>query len=49
LTPDELDEIGEEILAVVRRHAARLREPERRPPGSRPVRIFGSSFPAAAS
>jgi hypothetical protein len=49
LTPDELDEMGEEILAVVRRHADRLRDPERRPRGSRPVRIFGSSFPGAAS
>ena len=45
LTPEELAEFGEQLAALLSAHEDRIENPERRPDGARPVRLFGVGFP----
>jgi DNA-binding transcriptional ArsR family regulator len=45
LRPDELSQLGEEILQLILRYRDRTVHPERRPEGSRPVSILAYGFP----
>jgi predicted ArsR family transcriptional regulator len=50
LTPTELQELRDTLLEVtylqlVERYGDRLNDPNRRPSGARPVRVFGVAFP----
>jgi len=45
LTPDELAEFGAELAELLQKHVDRIGHPDRRPPGARPVRLFGIGFP----
>jgi|SRR5205085_3074476 predicted ArsR family transcriptional regulator len=52
LTAAELQQLQEELLEVVylrlvEHYGDRLKNPIRRPPGARPVRVFGVAFPLA--
>lgn len=52
LTAAELQELQEELLEVtylrlVERYGDRIDDPDRRPRGARPVRVFGLGFPLA--
>ncbi len=44
LTADELAALAEELVEITRRYKARSLDPALRPPGSRPVRIFLSTW-----
>jgi predicted ArsR family transcriptional regulator len=45
LTAEELKELSEELWRVMVRFRDRLEGPDRRPPGSRPVRLFAVGYP----
>jgi predicted ArsR family transcriptional regulator len=45
LTAEELAELGERIVELMTSYRDRLDNPELRPPGSRPVRIFAAAYP----
>jgi hypothetical protein len=45
LTAEELAEVQGEVVAIVRRYLDRLREPDRRPEGARPVRLVSFAAP----
>jgi hypothetical protein len=45
VTPDELEQLGEEIVALVLRHSDRLQDPSRRPEGALPVEFLGVAYP----
>ena len=45
LTPDELRELGEEIIALATRFADRVTDPGARPDGASPVAIAATGFP----
>ncbi|HEX3958279.1 MAG TPA: hypothetical protein VHZ03_16910 [Trebonia sp.] len=48
LTPDELKELNQELLAILRpRNRDRLTDPSRRPPGAVPVELLLLSYPIA--
>jgi DNA-binding transcriptional ArsR family regulator len=47
LTAEELAELNEALTAIAVRGQERLRDPAKRPPGARRVRIFASAVPAA--
>ncbi|HEX2356055.1 MAG TPA: helix-turn-helix domain-containing protein [Micromonosporaceae bacterium] len=46
LTVDELTELSDEIRRLLLRYVDRVGEPERRPPGSRPIRFAAWAVPA---
>lgn len=46
LTPEELAQLGKEILPILTRYTHRVADPKRRPPGSRPVRFVAWGYPA---
>lgn len=46
LTAEELAELNEALTAIAVRGQERLRDPAKRPPGARRVRIFASAVPA---
>lgn len=48
MTPAELDEVGQQLLALIRPYMNRLRDPAERPEGSRPVWFFLTGFPTEA-
>jgi hypothetical protein len=45
LTAEELRELSEELWAVMLRFRDRLEDPDLRPAGSRPVRLFAAGYP----
>jgi hypothetical protein len=45
VTAEELDGVGREIVSIVRRYVDRLRDPDRRPEGARPVRLVSFAAP----
>jgi hypothetical protein len=45
VTPDELDELTEEIRKLFCRYEDRIDDPARRPEGSRPVEMVAFAFP----
>lgn len=45
LTAGELDELGEQVVALARRYVARTADPSLRPEGSRPVSLLAYTFP----
>jgi hypothetical protein len=45
LTPDELAEFGAAFAAITEKYVDRIEHPEARPPGARPVRMFGVGYP----
>jgi predicted ArsR family transcriptional regulator len=45
LTPEELAEFGAELAELLQKRSDRIAHPDRRPPGARPVRLFGIGFP----
>jgi len=45
VTPDEMDAVDREILAVVRRYQERIEHPARRPEGSRPIQLLWMAYP----
>lgn len=45
LTPEELTAIGEALVDISTPYLERFRDPSKRPPGSRPVRILAMGFP----
>ncbi|HEY6791632.1 MAG TPA: hypothetical protein VI365_30395, partial [Trebonia sp.] len=48
LTPEELKELNQELLAILRpRNRDRLTDPSRRPPGAVPVELLLLSYPIA--
>lgn len=47
LTVEELTELNEAFAALALRNRERLRDPSKRPPGARRVRVFASAVPAA--
>lgn len=47
LTADELAALNQELFEVFTRHLDRVRDPARRPAGSRPIRMVAWAFPAA--
>jgi Helix-turn-helix domain len=49
LTREELEQFGEDYLALVTRYADRMDDPSLRPPGSRPVRRLAFAVPLADS
>ncbi len=49
LTREELEQFGEDYLALVNRYADRIDDPRLRPPGSRPVRRLAFAVPLADS
>lgn len=49
LTAEELAQIEQEIVAIVRRYVERLQDPDRRPSGARPVRLVSFAAPLASS
>lgn len=44
LTPDEANEVSAEIGAIVRRYLPRLFDPDSRPDGARPVRLYSTMY-----
>jgi predicted ArsR family transcriptional regulator len=44
LTLDELREVGAELAAITERFRDRVKDPSKRPDGSRPVRLFLTSY-----
>lgn len=49
LTREELEQFGEDYLALVTRYIDRIEDPRRRPPGSRLVRRFAFAVPVVDS
>lgn len=47
LTADELDQVGQEIRAIVLRHMDRVVDPSLRPEGARPIRMLAWGVPAS--
>lgn len=47
LRPDELTELSEEIIALIKPYAERTRDPAERPPDARAVQMFAYAFPLA--
>jgi predicted ArsR family transcriptional regulator len=45
LTVEELAELGERVVELMTSYRDRLDHPDRRPAGSRPVRIFAAAYP----
>lgn len=45
LTAEELRELSDELWAVMLRFRDRLEDPDQRPAGSRPVRLFAAGYP----
>jgi hypothetical protein len=46
LTPDELRELDDEILALLRRHRERIEDPSARPDGARAIELLLFAHPA---
>ncbi len=46
LTADELEALGEEFKEILLRYIARMSDPTKRPPGSRPIRLVAWGIPA---
>ncbi|MGI5225114.1 winged helix-turn-helix domain-containing protein [Actinoallomurus sp. CA-142502] len=47
LTLDELRELNQALIAIVGRHREERRDPAKRPPGARRIRMFAWAVPAA--
>lgn len=45
VTPDELEQLGEEILALMMRYSERVQDPSSRPEGALPVEFLGFAYP----
>ncbi|HZE04713.1 MAG TPA: helix-turn-helix domain-containing protein [Solirubrobacteraceae bacterium] len=45
VTPQELEQLGEEMLALMLRYSDRLQDPSRRPEGALPVEFLGFAYP----
>jgi hypothetical protein len=45
VTPDELEQLGKEMQALVLRYSARVEDPPSRPEGALPVEFLGFAFP----
>jgi DNA-binding transcriptional ArsR family regulator len=44
VTPDELDTVQQEILAIWRRYHERIEDPAKRPPGSQPIQMLAMAY-----
>jgi hypothetical protein len=45
LRPEELEQLGEVIIELLKPYAERTRDPAQRPAGARPVQLFAYGFP----